>query len=108
METIPRRMWQLLEPIHAFIYFVPEASARYNDLGLERIAHYFASRSAAMGAVSHGVVTATFYNFSPGLVKRAMRDAWHTTTPDRVLAAQGLRRSQCAGTCIRSGPACAT
>lgn len=78
----------LLEPIHGFIYFVPEAPARYEALGLERIAYYFASRSAAMGAVEHGVVAAAFYNFSPGLVKRAMRDAWSTTTPINVMAAR--------------------
>lgn len=78
----------LLEPIHGFIYFVPEAPARYEALGLERIAYYFASRSAAMGAVEHGVVTAAFYNFSPGLVQRAMRDAWTATTPADVMAAR--------------------
>ena len=86
--TTPRRMWQLLEPIHGFIYFVPEATARYDELGLERIAHYFASRSAAMGAVAHGVVTAAFYNFSPGLVKRAMRDAWSSASSTEVLEAR--------------------
>ena len=81
-------MWQLLEPIHAFIYFVPEATSRYGELGLEPVAHYFASRSAAMGAVEHGVVTASFYNFSPGLVRRAMRDAWTGSSPAQVLAAR--------------------
>lgn len=83
-----RRLWTAFEPIHGFVYFVPEASARYDDLGLERIAHYFASRSAPMGAVPHTVVTATFYNFSPGLVQRAMRDAWTSTTPTAVTAAR--------------------
>lgn len=86
--SIARRLWTALEPIHAFIYFVPEATDRYSDLGLERIAHYFSSRSAAMGPVPHTVVTATFYNFSPGLVKRAMRDAWTTTSPADVLDAR--------------------
>lgn len=86
--SVARKMWLLLEPIHGFIYFVPEAPARYEALGLERIAYYFASRSAAMGAVEHGVVAATFYNFSPGLVKRAMRDAWSTTTPSEVIEAR--------------------
>ncbi len=84
----PRRMWEVLEPIHGFIYFVSEAESRYASLGLEKVAHYFASRSAAMGAVGHGVVAASFYNFSPGLVKRAMRDPWTATTPDQVLKAR--------------------
>lgn len=81
-------MWLTLEPIHGFIYFVPEATARYEALGLERIAYYFASRSAAMGAVAWGVVAAAFFNFAPGLVRRAMRDAWATTTPHEVIEAR--------------------
>lgn len=77
-----------IEPVHAFVYFVPESRQAYDALGLEPISHYFASRSAPMGAVPHSVVAATFYNFSPGLVKRAMRDAWATAAPAVVLEAR--------------------
>ncbi len=83
-----RRVWEALEPVHAFVYFAPEPKAEYDALGLEPISQYFASRSAPMGAVSHGVVAAAFYNFSPGLVQRAMRDAWSTATPAQVLEAR--------------------
>lgn len=83
-----RDVWKALEPVHAFVYFAPEPRAEYDRLGLEPISQYFASRSAAMGAVTHQVVTATFYNFSPGLVQRAMRDAWSTASPTEVIVAR--------------------
>lgn len=83
-----RRVWDLVEPIHASVYFVPERTDVYNALGLEPISHYFASRSAAMGPVPAEVVIATFYHFSPGLVKRAMRDAWATASPESVVTAR--------------------
>jgi hypothetical protein len=49
---------------------------------------YFASRSAAMGAVEAEVVVATFYNFHPALVRRAMSDVWVTTTPAALIDAR--------------------
>ncbi len=88
MSHIAWRAWNALEPIHAHVYFVPERTEAYNDLGLEPISHYFASRSAAMGAVPAGVVSAVFYHFSPGLVARAMRDVWSVTSPEAVVAAR--------------------
>ena len=83
-----RDLWEALEPIHASVYFTPEPKAEYETLGLEPISQYFASRSAPMGAVTHQVVAATFYNFSPGLVRRAMRDAWTTASPAEVVKAR--------------------
>jgi len=49
---------------------------------------YFASRSAAMGAVSAEVVIATFYNFHPQMVERSIPDAWKFSSPQRVLEAR--------------------
>jgi hypothetical protein len=46
---------------------------------------YFASRSAAMGPVSAGVTTATFYNFNPDLVARHIPRAWTLATPEAIL-----------------------
>lgn len=88
MPNLAWQAWNALEPIHAHIYFVPERTDEYSALGLEPVSHYFASRSAAMGAVPAGVVSATFYHFSPGLVARAMRDVWEITTPEAVVAAR--------------------
>jgi hypothetical protein len=49
---------------------------------------YFAGRAAPMGAVSGGVVTATFYNFSPGLVAGSVPAAWELASPDVVTGAR--------------------
>jgi hypothetical protein len=82
-------MWRLLEPYHALIYFVPEARERYDAAGLRGgWMGYFASRSAAMGPVPAGVVVATFYNFHPRMVERAIPDAWRFSTPARILEAR--------------------
>jgi len=71
------------------IYFVPEASEEYAAIGLRgNRMGYFASRSAPMGAVDAEVVIATFFNFHPGLVHRAMDGAWDLAAPDVVLAAR--------------------
>lgn len=70
------------------IYFAPEAVAAYEELGLTGRAGYFASRSAALGAVPAPVVVATFYNFNPALVGASITTAWTTTDPAAVLAAR--------------------
>jgi hypothetical protein len=78
-----------LEPYHAMVYFAPEARAAYTALGLKGYwMGYFASRSAAMGAVPANLVTATFYNFHPRMVARSIPDAWRFSTPKRILAAR--------------------
>ncbi|WP_375478352.1 hypothetical protein [uncultured Jatrophihabitans sp.] len=83
------RAHRALEPLHAMIYFAPEAEPEYTAVGLRpgRMG-YFASRSAAMGPVSAGVVTATFYNFSPALVGRHIPRAWSLASVDDILAAR--------------------
>ena len=55
---------------------------------------YFASRSAAMGPVPAEVVMATFYNFHPRMVRRAIPDAWGFAPPAEVLGGpvRGHRR----------------
>jgi hypothetical protein len=87
--TTARKTWRTLEPIHGAIYFVPEAAEEYRALGLdERMRGYFASRSAAMGAVDASVVIATFFNFDHDLVQRSMDGVWSIASPDEVLAAR--------------------
>lgn len=70
------------------IYFVPEAQEHYSRLGVEGRGGYFGSRSAAMGAVGAEVVRATFFNFHPGLVARAMDGLWETVAPAALLDAR--------------------
>ncbi|MFJ8085310.1 hypothetical protein ACIQ6Y_32470 [Streptomyces sp. NPDC096205] len=94
-----RAAWRRLEPVHAMIYFVPEARRRYADLGLSVRAGYFTSRSAAFGRASADLVISTFYNFNPDVVRQAVDGAWDATTPQQVLdarydaACEALRRA---------------
>ena len=87
-----------LEPYHGVIYFLPEATDAYAKLGVTGRDGYFASRSAPLGKVSAGVVIATFFNFNPSLIHRAIPSAWEQTTPEAMLDARleaidsGLRR----------------
>jgi hypothetical protein len=84
-----RLAWQTLEPYHAMIYFAPEARTHYKEIGLRGFwTGYFASRAAAMGMVSDTVVAATFYNFHPAMVARALENIWQITTPDQILTAR--------------------
>ena len=75
--------------LHSLIYFAPEAEQHFTAAGLEpgRMS-YFAGRAAPMGAVGAGVVTATFYNFSPELVAAAIPRAWRLAAPAAVLEAR--------------------
>ncbi len=84
-----RRCYQALNPLHSLIYFAPEADEELTSVGLRagRMG-YFASRSAAMGAVGAGAVAATFFNFSPALVARHIPQAWQLAAPATILEAR--------------------
>ena len=90
---MPRRFLAVLEPISAMIFFSPEAFEEYTALGFDGWSAYFSSRSAPMGAVTPDVVVATFYNFSPEIVRPNVR--WDIAPPERVLEArhEGVRRT---------------
>jgi hypothetical protein len=84
-----RRLWRVFEPYHAITYFSPETTAAFKAAGLKGFwMGYFAGRSAPMGAVGPGLVTATFYNFAPKMVSRAIPDAWNYATPQVILEAR--------------------
>src|SRR6476469_10788929 len=87
--ALVRRVHNATNVLHSFIYFAPEAEEHFTGAGLEsgRMC-YFAGRSAPMGAVGPGVVTATFYNFSPALVGRHIPSAWTLATPEQVVEAR--------------------
>ncbi|TDT16883.1 hypothetical protein BDK89_2484 [Ilumatobacter fluminis] len=86
---IARKTWRTLEPLHGMIYFVPEAAERYAAVGITNDrAGYFASRAAAMGEVLADVVIATFYNFHPDVVRRAIPHAWTEASAVSLLAAR--------------------
>jgi len=86
---LSRNAWKAMEPYHAMSYFVLEVRIAFTELGLKGYwMGYFASRSAPMGIVPVQMIIATFYNFHPRMVTRAIPDAWRYTTPERVLAAR--------------------
>jgi hypothetical protein len=84
-----RALWMLLEPCHAVVYFAPEGKDAYREVGLKGgWMGYFGSRGAAFGPVPAEVVIATFYNFAPPLVRRAIPDAWRLADTGDILAAR--------------------
>jgi hypothetical protein len=98
--AIARALAQRLEPIHVVTYFAPEARAAFDAAGYRGFwMGYFAGRAAPLGPVGAEIVSATFYNFSPARVARAIPDAWSFAPPSAALSArsegavQALRRS---------------
>ena len=84
--VVARRMWTLFEPVHAVTYFAPEARAAYEGAGLRGFWRgYFAGRAAPLGAAGAAVVTASFYNFAPSFVGRAVPGVWELISPDDAL-----------------------
>jgi hypothetical protein len=83
------RAHRAVEPLHSHLYFAPEHDEVFSALGLKpgRMS-YFAGRAAPMGAVGAGVVTATFYNFSPSLVAHVIPRAWTLASPEQVVEAR--------------------
>ena len=118
-------MWTLFEPVHAVTYFAAEARSAYEKAGLRGFWRgYFAGRAAPLGvagaggmvaapagtaavptgtaapagAASAAVVAASFFNFAPAFVARAIPGVWELITPEEALrvrlagAAEGLGR----------------
>lgn len=86
-----RKMWQLIEPVHALVYYAPELTEEAAGLGLatgERWPGYFALRSAPLGAAGPNLVAATYYSFSPRMVAEYVPAVWATADPAKVLAAR--------------------
>lgn len=90
--SVSRACWKTLEPVHAMVYFVPEAQEEYAALGYDlqanRAAGYFPARAAALGAVSPGVVQAVFFNFSAAAASFGMAGAWEVASPEQLVAAR--------------------
>jgi helix-turn-helix protein len=79
-------MWTLFEPIHAVTYFTPESRSAYELAGLRGFWRgYFAGRAAPLGAAGPAVVAASFFNFAPAFVARAIPGVWELITPEEAL-----------------------
>lgn len=84
-----RRFFDRFEPVHAVTYFAPEARAALDGLGYRGFwMGYFAARSAPLGMVPREVVAATFYNFAPERVAKALPAAWEIAGPEAALRAR--------------------
>ena len=86
-----RQMWHLLEPLHALLYYAPEAFEEAAALGYdvtERWPSYFAWRAAPLGPAGAERVASAFYSFSPRMVARFVPAGWDTATPSDVLVAR--------------------
>lgn len=95
---LARTVWQRIEPFYAVTSFSPECREAAADLGLKGFwMGYFAGRAAPMGPVPPGVVEATFYNFHPARVRRAIPDAWDYASPADVVES----RSEAAAVALR-------
>jgi hypothetical protein len=86
-DRLARRLWTLYDPVHAVTYFSPEALSAFTQAGLRGFWRgYFAGRSAPLGAVAAAPVTASFFNFAPSFVSRALPAVWELITPAEALA----------------------
>jgi hypothetical protein len=84
--SLARRFFDRFEPVHAVTYFAPEARSALDGLGFRGFwMGYFAARSAPFGVVPTEVVTATFYNFAPERVAKALPAAWDVASPSDAL-----------------------
>ncbi|KOG54170.1 hypothetical protein ADK76_24395 [Streptomyces griseoflavus] len=89
--AVARRMWRQLEPVHALLYFAPEAFEEAAALGFDtdsRWPSYFAWRTAPLGAAGPELVAATFYSFSPRMIARYVPAIWSTAAPGKILDAR--------------------
>lgn len=87
--SVARRLWQVIEPLHAVTYFAPETREATDALGLKGgWMSYFGCRAAPLGPVDAAVVTAVFYNFHPSMVARAVPDVWGYASPAQLLEAR--------------------
>jgi hypothetical protein len=77
-----RAMWTMFEPVHDVTYFAPEALSAFTGAGLRGYWRgYFAGRAAPLGSAGAAVVTASFFNFAPSFVARAVPGVWDLVTP---------------------------
>src|SRR5262249_61347467 len=74
-------------PVPVVTYSSAEARSASTDAGLRGFWRgYFAGRAAPLGAVGAAPVTASFFNFAPSMVARALPGVWELTTPEDALA----------------------
>ena len=87
--SLARRLWHVIEPIHAVAYFDPGPTDALKLIGLRGYwMCYFAGRFAPLGTIGASPAAAMAYGFAPAMVTRALPDAWRFAAPDQVLTTQ--------------------
>ncbi|MFC4007021.1 hypothetical protein ACFOY2_07305 [Nonomuraea purpurea] len=87
-SRLARRMWHQLEPVHAVLYFSPQAFAEAGALGYDvesRWPSYFAYRTAPLGRAGTRLAMATYYSFSPQMIAEHVPTVWEVASPEQVL-----------------------
>src|SRR5215470_15619955 len=91
MNSMARRMFELVEPIGVIPYSADEPNEAMFALGFTNYWDtYFAGRAAPLGLAAAAVVDALFYNFAPGEVARHIPKVWRITTPEAAIAARQM------------------
>ncbi len=91
MNSMARRMFELVEPIGVIPYSADEPNEAMSALGFTDYWDiYFAGRAAPLGLAPAEVVAALFYNFAPGEVARHIPKVWRATTPEAAIAARQM------------------
>lgn len=81
----PRALARVFNAFHNVVYYAPEIY-RFVDASMRSWwMSYFAYRAAPMGPVPAEVVIATFYNFAPRMVRRAVPAVWEVMRPADIL-----------------------
>ncbi|MEU5000079.1 hypothetical protein [Streptomyces sp. NPDC021622] len=84
-----RRCHNMLNSLHSTHYFSPDVGRELAGIGITNPrAVNFAVRTAAMGPVGAGAVTAAFYNYKYDLVAEHVPAIWRVASPEDVLAAR--------------------
>src|ERR1700733_5964911 len=91
MNSMARRMFDLVEPIGVIPYSADEPNEAMFALGFTNYWDtYFAGRAAPLGRTPAEVVDALFYNFAPGEVARHIPKGGRPTTPEAAIAARQM------------------
>ncbi|SEH01500.1 hypothetical protein SAMN05444920_120204 [Nonomuraea solani] len=88
---LARSMWHQLEPVHAVLYFSPQAFEEAARLGYDvesRWPSYFAYRTAPLGRAGARLATAAYYSFSPRMMAGHVPAIWEVAAPEQVLEAR--------------------
>lgn len=84
-----RTLSSRLNSLHSATYFSEAMGREYAKHGIEAgLPANMAARSAPLGRVNPGVVTATFYNYSPSFVASIVPAVWDTVSPETMVQAR--------------------